>query len=1823
MTTNKSDISSGDCRTVVERLKKRLLDLTNRNRLINYTHTKTSSLRVIDELPDQLIETMMGDKKNSMSFRAVPEPTEEELINFGYLELVDEETGEVKNIKDVPSAEQWAKECYSLNTSYQMPVPSDVSGTDEKHTDTNIQTLLYPHEMEARLRSLYTKAKSSIEESGLNVLYLIFGFVEWYESLDSDKKRRAPLFMIPVTLEKGKLDSQSRTYRYTVKYSGEEIIANHSLMIKMKNDFGIAIPEQSGESLPEAYFEVVQNVIKTKNRWKIQRYITLGLLSFRKQVLVSDLTPDVCRSPIIGEMLSGEGADDNKDGSFDDEFNVDEIEQIHEKYPLIYDADSSQHSVIIDALSGKSLVVEGPPGTGKSQTITNLIAGAIADGKRVLFVAEKLAALEVVKHRMDEAGLGDFCLELHSHKAKRGDVYGALKKRLDKRKKYKSPKALDAEITGYETLKRQLISHVENISKKWGNTDLTIGEILNSATRYRLLLEDRHLQTDKIKEHYDGDSFSPLERRQLKEKISDIIDVENIVVEKLSFNLELKDHPWFGVQNESLIPYDAQEVVELLAAWNQSLQPINEELDNLFNVLGIEKDSPLSVQQSHDLLKQLSSLPLPKAGTTLEILEQMVGEVLKRASEHLDQFHQIEERGGQLAGKLHSDGALKDKETTAWFVAEVRALSALLNNEVTLNGAENPIQLIESINTDLTARSGVLNELLSVFGKQFSGRLDELQLVNNILQVAGALDQKLWGSRDELFDNDDIDLVLPEIKERLEKHSEEIAKTEEQFEIERLLEESDIEGINEVIEEAGLFRWFSSDWRKTKKTLLSLGKARKPDFKKLKAGLSNAIEVANEIKEINGNVQYQEVLGEHLNGHQTDIAHIEVMRDWYRQVRTQFGSGFGPMVQIGSQILGFDKTTLRAIAEQEKQGLRFGIERITDAWKQCKGFLSEQSLDRVDAPFADNAQGLMKISEDIKQHAQAVSEVFVDKSEPLSVILKSATDLERYWQMVEKWATNSGAHAVLSPLSLEIGMSQTDQSRVMIESLIELAQYIQEKVVSPQIKQAVLSNLSDEWAERLKTPVRSLEDALDREKSAFDVFSEKVELNQLRWVKGQDKIDYLIIRNDLALNRADNLGSWISYIQSRSELVGKGFEQIINLLETGEIGLNQLEAGCLSAVYTGLAEEIFEGCREIAIFAGTRQTSAQKRFVEYDKEILRLQREKVAWRADQNHVPRGRTGAKVSQNSDLYLVEHQCNLTRPSASVRRLMAQAGDAVAALMPCLMLSPMSAANYIKHGQETFDILIMDEASQIRPEDAFGVISKVKQVVIVGDQKQLPPTNFFNTSFDGGDDEGDDLIVDGPESILEMASTRFASRRLRWHYRSQHESLIAFSNSRFYNDDLVIFPSPHNESKNFGIQFERIHNGVFQNHRNLEEVNVIVEAVKNHIIHASYESLGIVAMNTHQMDAIERGIESAIKNDKEFEMAHQIFTKKTEEIFIKNLETVQGDERDVIFISMTYGPPKPRVMPYQRFGPINKELGWRRLNVLFTRSRKRMHVFSSMGSDSIKLGPNTKRGVRELHNFFKFCETGELAVEEGETGRPPDSDFEIAVTNELEKHGYECKAQIGVSGFFIDLAVVDPYMPSRYLMGVECDGATYHSAKSARDRDRLRQEILERLGWRIRRIWSTDWFMNPQSEIRPILDELEKLKAASKQEVGEIPEEELQPETEIIDEIIEQADGSEQMLDEYVDNSSLYDQLDRFNREVILVQLPDTPRSKRLLRSAMIEALVEHCPIDKHEFLELIPGYLRDSIEAKEGEYLTDVFKIINASFEEGEGAFEVSL
>jgi len=406
-------------------------------------------------------------------------------------------------------------------------------------------------------------------------------------------------------------------------------------------------------------------------------------------------------------------------------------------------------------------------------------------------------------------------------------------------------------------------------------------------------------------------------------------------------------------------------------------------------------------------------------------------------------------------------------------------------------------------------------------------------------------------------------------------------------------------------------------------------------------------------------------------------------------------------------------------------------------------------------------------------------------------------------------------------------------------------------------------------------------------------------------------------------------------------------------------------------------------------------------------------------------------------------------------------------------------------------------------MKPEEALGVIARGKQVVIVGDPKQLPPTSFFDRAVS---EEGDDnTAIEESESILDAALPMFLARRLRWHYRSQHESLIAFSNHSFYNSDLVVFPSPHSDSSDYGVKFTRVTRGRFTAQCNIEEAQVIAESVAEHLIHRSGESLGVVAMNAKQREQIERAIESLSKEQPELQEAMENNSENDEPLFVKNLENVQGDERDVIFISCTYGPSEIGGRVMQRFGPINSATGWRRLNVLFTRSKKRMHIFSSMGAEDILVSERSSRGVKAFKEFLAYAETGYLHQPE-HTGRPPDSDFEIAVSNSLRDAGFETEPQVGVAGFYIDLAVIDPGKPGRYLMGIECDGATYHSAKSARDRDRLRQSVLERLGWKIHRIWSTDWFKNPQAEILPLVQQLNQLKTEIHQETEDVSEAEI---------------------------------------------------------------------------------------------------------------------
>lgn len=448
--------------------------------------------------------------------------------------------------------------------------------------------------------------------------------------------------------------------------------------------------------------------------------------------------------------------------------------------------------------------------------------------------------------------------------------------------------------------------------------------------------------------------------------------------------------------------------------------------------------------------------------------------------------------------------------------------------------------------------------------------------------------------------------------------------------------------------------------------------------------------------------------------------------------------------------------------------------------------------------------------------------------------------------------------------------------------------------------------------------------------------------------------------------------------------------------------------------------------------------------------------------------------------------------------IRKLIELAGPAIQALKPVFMMSPLSVAQFLAPGVLEFDLLVMDEASQIQPVDALGAVARAKQVVVVGDPKQLPPTAFFSKLTSGGDndDDAEDAVgrVADIESILGLFTARgLPMRMLRWHYRSKHQSLIAVSNRQFYENKLFIVPSPYTAEAGMGLRFHHIANGIFDTgttRTNMVEAKIVAQAIVAHARDHPDLSLGVAAFSSAQRRAIVDQLEllrRALPPEAEaFFQAHP-----AEPFFVKNLENVQGDERDVIFISVGYGPTVPGGRVPMRFGPLGTEGGERRLNVLISRAKQRCEVFASMTDEDIDPDfASTRKGVFAFRMFLHFARTGRMTLAES-TGRDHDSVFEEQVAIALQARGLQVHRQVGLAGFYIDLAVADPDRPGRYLLGIECDGASYHEAKSARDRDRLRQSVLESHGWSIHRVWSTDWFQRPAEQLDLIIARVEAAK------------------------------------------------------------------------------------------------------------------------------------
>ena len=496
----------------------------------------------------------------------------------------------------------------------------------------------------------------------------------------------------------------------------------------------------------------------------------------------------------------------------------------------------------------------------------------------------------------------------------------------------------------------------------------------------------------------------------------------------------------------------------------------------------------------------------------------------------------------------------------------------------------------------------------------------------------------------------------------------------------------------------------------------------------------------------------------------------------------------------------------------------------------------------------------------------------------------------------------------------------------------------------------------------------------------------------------------------------------------------------------------------------------------------SRTRNFNTRFIDADIQHLKHTPERIRriWAGRFEEVAK----THADEHATLIQTFHQ---GRNLPSVRQLFDRTKHVVCTLKPCWVTSPLSVST-LRPPSQWFDVVIFDEASQIKPVHAITSIKAARQVVVAGDEEQLPPTDFFA---DGGDDGENDGTDEGDGSIrfnlTEIRSLLGATkaivtqpRQLLWHYRSRDERLIGFSNNRIYKS-LITFPHSDALSPISHILVDEFPDNVTTGATNKAEVRRVIDLIKNHASSNSGESLGVIALGKPHADAIIDALEKERESD--LELTTFLDSMESEPFFVKNLERVQGDERDAIILSIGYGRREDGSLSYT-FGPVNREDGYRRLNVATTRAKSQMTVVSSFKGEEM-IESKCQGGTSFLRDYLIYARSGGLLLGRVDNATIPLNPFEKSIQRALEAEGLELVPQHGVGRFRIDFAVRHPVNPAKFALAIECDGASYHNYPTARDRDRLRQQILESRGWKFHRIWSTDWFRNPENEIQKTLE------------------------------------------------------------------------------------------------------------------------------------------
>ncbi len=768
--------------------------------------------------------------------------------------------------------------------------------------------------------------------------------------------------------------------------------------------------------------------------------------------------------------------------------------------------------------------------------------------------------------------------------------------------------------------------------------------------------------------------------------------------------------------------------------------------------------------------------------------------------------------------------------------------------------------------------------------------------------------------------------------------------------------------------------------------------------------------------------------------------------------------------RLGNAIkLGLERDQLRNTLGERYQPEFLSIEhlphldaakRATDQISLIRFFRARSVRGKLRVYARDKVPALPKLITDLEQAIQAkrLQEELAGMSDLAAALGTAWNNASPDWDALTamlEWANSFSAQ--LTKLS-----NQTALCKQLIDTACDAS-----ATVERECKAFVLAH--GEWKETWSASAQTL--ATDDER-AF----------------GPDVPGWLM-RVARVLNRwpagLDDLNNWCVYNRARDAAKQVGLIDLVDKFESGDLQQEQLGPAFESNHARRWFMAVANSVEAIRTFNAELQESQIERFRSLDKDVISMTKAVVAGKlAELSPSATGRASAQ----SEVGILRRELEKKSRHMPTRRLIERLPNLLPRLKPCFLMSPLSVAQFLDPSMPKFDIVVFDEASQIPVWDAVGAIARGSEVIVVGDSKQLPPTSFFR-SIEGDDDfEASEDAVDDMESILkECNASGVPALRLKWHYRSRHESLIAFSNYHYYQNELMTFPSPQERSDSMGVTFRHVPEGIYDRGgtrtNRIEAERVVEDVVAMLIDEADTDSIGIVTFNQAQQTLIQDLLDEKRRANPDIE---RYFTNEVEEpVFVKNLENVQGDERDTIIFSVGYGPDDTG-RPSMNFGPLNKEGGERRLNVAVTRAKRRLMVYSSMTSDMIDLRRTRVTGVKHFKHFLDYAQRGPESLEEflwTAADAKRDTRFEHALRSKLIERGYEVDEHVGCAGYRIDLAIRDKKDPGRYLLGIECDGPQYRSAHTARDRDRTRPSVLKGLGWNLHRVWSTQWHISPE--------------------------------------------------------------------------------------------------------------------------------------------------